>query len=216
MDEKRPVMNYPSNSKFKPEPRQEDKQEKKVEKVVSGTAVQKKKSFGKKVLETFVGEDIGNVREYLIHDVFVPAVKSTLSDMVQGGIDMMLFGEKRGSRTTRDRGRSYVNYGGYSSMDKRDNRGRDERKEMSNQSRARHDFGDIVFPTRGDAEVVLSHLVDLTIEYGQATVADLYDLAGITSNYTDDKYGWTNLSRSDVSPIRGGYVINLPRPILID
>lgn len=215
MDEKRPVMNYPSNSKFKPEPRPEDKPEKKVEKVVSCTVVQKKKSFGKKVLETFVGEDIGNVREYLIHDVLVPAVKSTFSDMVQGGIDMMLFGEKRGSRTTRDRGRSYVNYGGYSSIDKRD-RDRDSRREMTSRSRSRHDFGDIIFPTRGDAEVVLSHLVDLTIEYGQATVADLYDLAGITSNYTDDKYGWENLRDANVGPIRGGYVLVLPRPILID
>lgn len=209
-DEKRPITSYPSNSQFKlqkPEP--PTPEPKKVEKVTTGVVKQQKKGLGRKIVETFVGEDVVNVRQYLIHDVLVPAIKSTLSDMVQGGIEMMLFGERKGTKTRRDGNRSYVSYNSYSAPD-------NKRREMTQQSRARHDFGDIVLQTRGEAEEVLSHLVDLTIDYGQATVSDLYDLVGITGQFTDNKYGWTDLSRASISRTRDGYVLVLPRPILID
>ena len=211
MDERRPISSYQGNSKLKrPGDQEKAEEKKKVEKVVSGKVTQRKKSLGKKILETFVGEDVGNVNQYLVHDILVPAVKSMLSDMVQGGIEMMLFGERRGSRTRRDGNRSYVSYNSFSGHDRRDNR------PMSQQSRARHDFGDIVLDSRGEAEEVLSHLVDLVIDYGQATVSDLYDLVGVTGSFTDNKYGWTDLSRASVSRVRDGYVLNLPRPMLID
>ena len=87
---------------------------------------------------------------------------------------------------------------------------------MSRTSRARHDFDEIILETRGEAEEVLSHLVDLTIDYQQATVADLYDLVGITSNFTDNKYGWTDLRSASVTRVRDGYLINLPRTQILD
>lgn len=201
-------VEYPSNSHKNKEQKEETK---KVEKVVKGTVVQRKKSLGKRIIETFVGEDVNSVTSYLIHDVLVPAAKSTISDMVQGGIEMLLFGEKKGSRTQRDRGRSYVSYNNYSSRDRRD-----DRREFSNRDRARHNFDDIVLSSRGEAEEVLSHLVDLTIDYGQASVSDLYDLVGITGNFTDNKYGWFDLSSASVSRSRDGYLLNLPKPKLLD
>ena len=70
---------------------------------------------------------------------------------------------------------------------------------FSRGSRARHDFDDILFESRGEAEDVLSHLVDLTIDYGVASVADFYDLSGIESQFTDNKYGWTNLRDAEVT-----------------
>lgn len=180
---------------------------KKVEKVIKGVVVQKKRSLGKRFMETFIGDDINNVGSYILHDVLIPAAKSTISDMVQGGIEILLFGERKGSRTRRDNGRSYVSYNNYSSRD---------RREVSPQNRARHSFDELVFGTRGEAEEVLSHLVDLVDEYGQANVSDLYDLAGVTANFTDNKYGWTNLASASVSRVREGYVINLPKAILLD
>ena len=71
---------------------------------------------------------------------------------------------------------------------------RDERREPSARNRSRHDFDDIVLDSRGEAEEVLSTLVDLVEDYGVASVADLYDLVGIESTFVDTKYGWTNLS----------------------
>ena len=73
-----------------------------------------------------------------------------------------------------------------------------------------------VLDTRGEAEEVLSHLVDLTEDFGGARVADLYDLVGLESQFTDDKYGWMTLNTATVSRVRKGYLINLPKPILMD
>jgi hypothetical protein len=197
---------FPSNAhKDRKEP-----QEKRVEKVTRGKVTTRKKSTGKKLFETFIGDDINSVTSYILHDVLIPAAKSTISDMVQGGIEMLLFGERKGSRTKRDRGSSYVSYSSYSN-------GRDDRRrEISNRDRSRHNFDDIILSSRGEAEEVLSHLVDLTIDYGQASVSDLYDLVGITGNFTDNKYGWVDLSRASVSRARDGYLLNLPKTIILD
>jgi hypothetical protein len=131
---------------------------------------------------------------------------------VKGSIEVLLRGESRGSRTRREGSRSYVSYNGY--YNRSDNR--EDRHSRQSINRARHNFNDIVFESRGEAEEVLSHLVDLTIDYNVASIADLYDLVGITSNFTDNKYGWDDLSRATVSRVRDGWMIDLPRTILID
>ena len=51
---------------------------------------------------------------------------------------------------------------------------------------------------------------------GIVTVADLYDLVGITDKYTDHKYGWTNLRNAKVERVRDGYMLKLPKVLPID
>lgn len=203
-------VEFPANSHRVKETKEEPR---KIEKVIKGKALQRKKSLYKRFVETFIGEDVNSVTSYILHDVLIPAAKSTLSDMVQGGIEMLLFGERRGSRTTRDKGRSFVSYNNYSSPT---GARRDERREPTQRNRSMHNFDDIVLVTRGEAEEVLSHLVDLITDYGEASVADLYDLVGLTEEFTDRKYGWTNLRSASVSRAREGYLLNLPKPILLD
>lgn len=47
--------------------------------------------------------------------------------------------------------------------------------------------------------------------YGMVSVADLYDLVGITGNYTDNKYGWTNIRNAEPVHVRDGYMLRLPK-----
>lgn len=49
----------------------------------------------------------------------------------------------------------------------------------------------LYFETRSDAETVLDELNDIANEYGSASLADYYELAGVTSVFADTKYGWT-------------------------
>lgn len=205
---------FPANShksKAKPE-------ERKLEKVVSGKVIQQKKGLTKRFSESFLGDDTRSVGAYILYDVLIPAAKAMISDMVGGGIEMLLFGEKRGHNTKRDGGRSYTSYGSYykTSDRDRDRDNRSDRRDISNSGRARHDFDEIVLETRGEAEEVLSHMVDLTIDYGMASVADLYELVGIDGAFTDNKYGWTDLRNANVSRVRGGYLINLPKTRALD
>ena len=55
-----------------------------------------------------------------------------------------------------------------------------------------------------------------TFRFGEVTVADLYDLVGISSDYTDRKYGWTDLATAKPIRVRGGYLLDLPRAKLLD
>ena len=212
---------YPSNSKMtKKDSSQPDKVgERKLEKVVTGTVKKQKRGFGKKLAETFLEDDTKSVGSYIFHDVLIPAAKAMISDMVGGGLEMLLFGEKRGRNSRRDTGgrSSFTSYGSYyRSTDRERDRDKDRGREMSRTGRARHDFDEIVLETRGEAEEVLSHLVDLTIDYNQATVADLYDLVGISSNFTDNKYGWTDLRGVAPRRVRDGYLLDLPRAQPLD
>lgn len=189
---------------------EEEQKDKKVEPIVKGKVEVKKKSFVKRVVDAFVGEDVGDVKSYLLYDVTIPAIKNLVMDLVSNGASMMLFGDTTHRRGNMSRvgSSSYVNYGSYSNE-----RRRNDRYTRPNR-RATHDFGDILFETRQDAEEVLGTLVDFTEIYGQATVSDLYDLIGKTSEYTDRGYGWKALGSSRVVRDRDGYILDLP-PVIV-
>lgn len=176
--------------------------DKKVEKVVKGTVKKKRKSEVTKFKDTFISEDINSVKSYILLDVLVPSIKKALSDIVKDGIDMILYGDKQGSRTNS----SHVPYRNYSSGSRQSNRA----------SRTNYDFADLVFDTRGEAKSVLSSMDELIDHYGVVTVADMCDLAGVTCNYTDNKYGWMNIASAQVVHGRDGYIIKMPRVVPVD
>jgi hypothetical protein len=79
-----------------------------------------------------------------------------------------------------------------------------------------YSYDDIILPTRGEAEEVLTRMDELMDTYGLVRVADLYDLVGITGEYTDNRYGWTNITRAEIIRNRDGYMIKMPRAVPID
>lgn len=209
-EKKRVLMHYPGNSRKQREEKEKPKKEK-VEKIIRGNVVKKKKTFIRRLTDTFLGPDIPSVSSYIIHDVLIPAAKDTLEDLVKGSIEVLLRGEVRGHRTSRSGGKSYVRYDKASYRNEREGR-----REPSARNRSHHDFDDIVLDSRGEAEEVLSTLVDLVEDYDVASIADLYDLVGIESTFVDTKYGWDNLSRASINRVRDGYLIDLPQAKLLD
>lgn len=209
-------LDYPSNSKSSKRDKAEKGKptEKKVDKITKGTVVKKKKSLGKKFTDTFLSDEFDSVGDYLKQDVLIPAAKNLFSDvvsqaveMIKDGTEAMLFGEVRGSRKRRG---SYVSYNTISTRDKKD------RRDPSRRNRATHNFDDIVLETRGEAEEVRDQLLFLIDEYGDASVADLYSSVGITGSFTDNRYGWSNLSTARIIKVRDGYLLDLPKPRLLD
>lgn len=201
------VGNYQPNS-HKSKVESDNVTEKKVEKVVTGAVKVKKKSDVRKFADVFISEDISNVKNYILMDVLVPALKKAVSDIVTNGIDMILYGETGKSRRTTNA--SYVSY----------NRFSDRRDSVSTSGVRRatvgYSYDDITVDTRAEAEEVLSRMGDLIDMYGLVTVADLYDLVGVTGNYTDNKYGWTNIRNAEPVRVRDGYMLRLPRAMPID
>ena len=180
---------------------------KKVEKVVHGRVRTKPKSGVSKITDIFISEDAANVKSYIVMDVLVPAVKKAISDIVRDGIDMILYGESRGRKSSSASG--YVSYRDYSRSDDRD-RFRDSR------SRSSYAHDDIILDSRGEAEEVLTRMDELIDTYGNVSVADLYDLVGKSSEYTDNKYGWTNIRNAEPIRVRDGYMLKLPKALPIN
>lgn len=184
------------------------KETKKIKKVAKGKVTHKKKPLGKRIASTIVGEDTQNVGQYILYDVLVPAFKDLISDMVTGGIQMLLFGDSNRGDIRRKNGVSRVSYSKYWDDDDRPSR---SRKRGSN-----HISEDLVFDSRADAEEVLTYLYDMIDSYDLVSVADLYDMAGLTSEYTDQKWGWYSVATGSVERTRDGYILRLPKPVILE
>lgn len=200
-------MNYEPNShKSKMEKR--DISEKKVEKVITGTAKTKKKSEFRKFTDVFLAEDMESVKSYILTDVLVPSIKKAIDDIVSNGIHMLLYnGESRHHDSKGVAGK--VSYRSY--YDKGDNR-----RDYHARSRSMYTYDDIYLETRGEAEQVLDRMDELVKEYGIVRVADLNELVGITGAYTDNKYGWTDIRSASIVRTRDGYMIKMPRAMPLD
>lgn len=188
--------------------------DKKIERVTQSDPIRRKKTLGAKFKETFISGDQG-VWSYVVSDVLIPAAKDAISDAVTEGIQRMLFGDTIPSRRRPSlRGPSnYVSYNRYSEA----STPREEpRPTLSRRARASHDFDEIILATRIEAEEVLNNLYNLLEKYDSASVADLYELVGVNGQFTDDKWGWTDLRGSGISRIREGYLLNLPKPVPLD
>ena len=178
-----------------------------MDKVVTGAARTKKKSEARRFLNIFVPDDAENVKSSILGDVIVPGVKAAIADV----ISIVLFGDT-GRIGGRKSGGSRIAYQKY--YDDR----RDDRREYGRPRAAvAYDYDDIIFETRGDADLVLDQLESAIAKYDVASVADLYDLAGVTCrNYTANRYGWTDIQAAKVVRTSEGYVIRLPRAVQIN
>lgn len=202
------MAEYQANSHRSKELQANENTERKVEKVVTGK-VKTKKNEMRKLTDAFISEDAGNVKSYILMDVLIPAIKKAISDIVTDGIDMILYGGTKGGK--RARSSNKISYRDYYDERRSDPRDRDI------PGRTRFDYDDIIFESRGEAELVREQMVELIDRYGFVTVADMYDMADLTSPYTSNKYGWTNIRSAEAVRVRdGGYVLKLPKAMPID
>lgn len=193
--------NLPGNSH-----KAKDGSKKNVQKVITGEVTQRKKPLGRRIAETFAGDDAHSVGHYVLFEVALPAIKQLLADAASQGVERLLFGERGGGRST---GRSYTPYN-------RVNPGapaRPANAPASPKSISRSGYEDILYETRAQAEVVLDQLTALIEQYDVATVSDLYSLVGVTGSFTDDKWGWTTLAGARTRRVQEGFLLDLPRAI---
>lgn len=198
----------PNSNRFKEEQKSIENK-RKVEKVVTGKVITKKKSKFSKIVGAFISEDANSVGSYVFGEVLIPVIKKAISDIITDGTDIILYGETRkgGKRSISDR----VSYTNYSNRDYRPSR--IER----GSSYSNYSLDDIIIDNRREAEEVLSRMDELMETYGLVRVADFYDLVGVKCNYTDNQYGWTNIRNAEIVRARnGGYMIKMPRAVPID
>lgn len=179
--------------------------------VVTGKIIEKKKPLARKFASTFINEDIGSVKEYILFDLLIPGIRDTIYDIINKGAEMLIYPKGRPSnKRISSYGGTYVSYNNYSKSSSM-------RPSESYRGRSSCDFNDIIIESRQEAESVIDTLIDIIERYGQATVTDLYDCLNISrNNYTDSNFGWKDLRGAKIVPVRHGYMLDLPRPIEVD
>lgn len=174
---------------------------------IEGMVVRTQKpSMAKRMREAFTGEDATSIGEYLLLQVAIPTIKNMIYDLITGGANRALFGntiQNQNGANVRNPGK--VNYSQISRNQVNNT------PTMSQQDKATHNFSNVVFSTRQEAELVLSLLMDRIAKYNLATVTDLYEAVNITGSFADDRYGWFELNGADIRPARGGgFYLDLP------
>ena len=192
-------------------------EQKPEEKHVDGPIVQararKRNGIARFVRSLFV-EDLPNIGNYILEDVLRPSIQNFFIDSVTDSISMLFGGDGSVSRRSRSRGGygERVSYRDYYDDDKRRRR-RDRDRDEDFRG---YDLDDAVVDTRGEAERVIDKMEDMIDRYKAVSVADLYELVGLPSRYTDNKYGWTSIKSAKAQKVRGGYLIQLPDPKPLD
>ena len=186
----------------------------KVESVVTGKVVQKKANVFRRAARGMVADDVTNVGDFVVAEVLIPAVRNLMYDIISQGTYRVLYGT---SRTRRNGAPNTM--GAMTNLKTAYNRISNEpdpaARNMSREDRASHNFDELILDSHGDALGVLENLEARVVRYGSASVADLYDYMGVTGGFTDQRYGWTNLDNSNVRQTRRGFVLDLPRPIVL-
>jgi hypothetical protein len=199
---------FPPNSKRmrETEPRE------KIKPVTSAKAVRRKRGLGRQFKATFFSGNGRDVFSYMIEEVAIPRIRDMFHDAMQSGIDRLIYGDaRRPRRTSGPMGTSSVGHVDYRGMGV--SSATSPQRILSRQSKARHDFDELVIASAQDANEVLDRMFDILSRYGEVTVAHLYELTGIQSSHTDMKWGWTSLRGARAMRLaQGGYLLDLPRP----
>jgi len=179
--------------------------EKKIEKIITGTATVKKKSELKKFAESFVNEDLANMKTYIISDVLIPTLKKAITDIVVNGIYMIIY-PGGGGRYKSDYPSSKISYDKPSYMR--------SPEQSPPKVKTGFSYDDVLVDTLAEAKDIVVKMDEIMAYYKMVSVADLYDLAGVSCPHTYNNYGWTDIRSAE--PVRvwdGRWAIKLPRPL---
>lgn len=166
-----------------------------------------KKTLGQKFKEAFISDDTKDVKSYIWGDVIIPTIKNTILDVGE----MILFGSTSGRRDRSRRDRDRVPYSSYYKSDHNERRRERDRRDDDDRYRENDkvDYRNIILRDRRDAEDVVNKLRERIEEYEQATVADLFDLIDVSSNYVDNNWGWADPHDIGIRRVSSGYLIDV-------
>lgn len=226
---------YPSNSNTsklkatipvppaKPSSRSED-QRPKPEKAIEGEASVKRKTVGKRFAAIFTGVSLKDIVDDAIDQAIIPGIKGMLLNAGERALDRV-FGNGTGSTgripnaaaRTMVTNVAHVAYNKFAAPNAATVRPEATRPpmQMSRRGQSVHDFDEIEFQNRGDASIVLDLMYERLEHYGSVSVAEFYGWADVRGNFTDQNWGWRDLTGA--GPTRnnrtGMFTLNLPAPV---
>lgn len=180
-------------------------------------AVERKKTLGRKFKDTFLAEDISDIKDHLYEDIIKPSAQNlafdiaeSITDSIRDGFEMAIFGRSSSrSRKKRRKGSDsntiFVDYGDYYSSENSRER---ERRE---QSRNSNNVKEYLFPTKDSAQSALELMSDYIQEHRVLSVGKYYEFLRKPTKAPDYNYGWSDISSAKIEKVDDGFMINLPK-----
>lgn len=199
-------MSNPNINDIKPNSHKYKEAEKnKLKPVVNSDAiVSTKKPLSKKLSEIFLGDDTKDIKQYIIQDVIIPGVKTTILDI----ISMAFFNETYAGNAKRSRKTDKTSYSSYYNNSNRATPRRD-RRNNSYESKGTTDYRSIILRNRQDAEELVEQMRKRIRDLGSVSIAEMYDLLDLSGTYTDNNWGWDDERDIGLNRISSGYLIDV-------
>ena len=127
---------------------------------------------------------------------------------------MVLFDRVDGPRESRSGlTGTRISYSGYY---RGDNPPRESRSDRYSRGDSFVPDGQIVYTTRQEAEDIIDGMADIIDQYGQVSIADMYDLSDVSAPpHTYNRYGWRTTRDFYTRHTADGWVIVTPRAIVL-
>lgn len=189
---------------------------------LSDTPVKTKKhGIGSKFAEVFFATSPAAARDHVVTNIFLPTLKDLVLDMAYGYLSMFLYDRPAvGGRRGRSGADVYSQAFSRSSNVSRERLagsvGNGASKAISATGTRRME-DELIFDDMGEAQEYLDNFREILDRYGVLSIGDVMDMCGLSHTFTDDKYGWKNLSQANVRRLgHGQYTIYFPRALPIN
>lgn len=199
------MTEFPSQSHKSREP-------KVIQQVTTSEARIRKAPIGRRIRENFIRTPASSVWQGMIWDVFIPGLVDNIGSALHDGIDSMFGGTRMGRRTGSNR-YAHSSASGISRYNPDNALGHRRHEQFDEDARRNQDISVIEIDSRVEAEEVLNQMNFLIDQFDVCTLADFYQLVGISPNHPDYKFGWENLGNARVVHSRGAYYLDLPKPL---
>ena len=176
--------------------RQEEREERRKLENVGGRSKKMKKSFSRRLIENFIADDVtkDDIRSFIVKDVVVPMIQDAIMDSINGALGMMFgIGIVRSGSSRKTSSGGKIRYGGYF------NSGESKKSKTSvreTRREARVDFEIQMKDSKQKALDIMRDFEEYLDEYPDEglSYADYYDAFGVTTEHTDNKFGWYDLT----------------------
>lgn len=174
----------------------------------------KKDSAAKKAVKSMIKTDGHQIKEFVFGEVLIPTLKDAVYKIITNGLSMVLFDRVDGPRGGRSGlSGTRISYSGYY---RGDSAPRESRSDRYSRRESFVPDGQIVYDTRQQAEDIIDGMADIIDQYGQVSIADMYDLSDMSAPpHTYNRYGWRTTRDFYTRHVPDGWVIVTPRAIVL-
>lgn len=195
------IPNFPSNRETKP-----NRGSKPEPKAVVSHPIRSRKS---------VAGNVQNIGNGLFEQIILPALKDMIYSFFSSGARMLIFGQDDNYQQSGYGNRPMIRRS-YNEPYRGSRTVRGVRRPAQQQVSYPDEYQDIVFTNIEDAKAVLGKMMSYCVDYGSATLGDLYSFCNLDYNYTHQRYGWTDLQGTRIEPVNNGFIIGFPELIFFN